>query len=98
MSELHIHDVLIRPVVTEKTQILTSDHNVYCFEVDPRANKPIIKEAVETLFGVQVLNVRTAVMPAKMGHRQRKTYIRKSEWKKAVVTVAPGQTIDLFGA
>jgi len=98
VSELHIHDVIVRPVITEKTQQQTSDHNVYSFEVDMRANKPMIKEAVETLFGVEVLQVRTAVMPAKMGHRQRKIYIRKSEWKKAVVTVAPGQTIDMFGA
>jgi large subunit ribosomal protein L23 len=98
VSEIHIHDVIVRPVITEKTQLATSDHNVYCFEVHMRANKPMIKEAVETLFGVEVLRVRTAVMPAKLGHRQRKTYIRKSEWKKAVVTVAPGQTIDMFGA
>jgi large subunit ribosomal protein L23 len=88
----------LRPVITEKTQALTSDHNVYCFEVHMRANKPMIKEAVETLFDVEVLRVRTTVMPAKRGRRARKTYIRKSEWKKALVTVAPGQTIDMFGA
>jgi large subunit ribosomal protein L23 len=98
MSELHIHDVIVRPVVTEKTQLAMSDRNEYCFEVSMRANKPMIKEAVEALFGVSVLRVRTAVMPAKLGRRARKTYIRKSEWKKAVVTVAPGQTIDMFGA
>ena len=98
MSELHIHDVILRPVITEKTQIATSDYNVYAFEVDMRANKPLIKEAVETLFEVKVLDVRTAVMPAKIGKRGRKEYIRTSEWKKALVTVAPGQTIDMFGA
>ena len=98
MSELHIHDVIVRPVITEKTQLATSDHNVYSFEVSMRATKPMIKEAVETLFGVEVLKVHTAVMPAKVGRRARKVYIRKSEWKKAVVTVAPGQTIDMFGA
>jgi len=98
VSELHIHDVILRPVITEKTQIATSDLNVYAFEVDMRANKPMIKEAVETLFEVEVLRVRIAVMPAKMGRRGRKEYLRKSEWKKALVTVAPGQTIDMFGA
>ena len=97
MSELHIHDVIVRPVITERTTATTAEHNVYTFEVDMRANKPMIKEAVEALFGVEVLNVRTAIMPAKLGQRARKKYIRKSEWKKAVVTVLPGQTIDMFG-
>jgi large subunit ribosomal protein L23 len=98
VTELHIHDVIVRPVITEKTQAATDERNVYSFEVDMRANKPMIKEAVETLFGVEVLKVRTAVMPAKIGLRQRRRFIRKSQWKKAVVTVAPGQTIDMFGA
>lgn len=98
MSELHLYDVIVRPVVTEKTQGLTDDHNVYVFEVDMRANKPLIKEAVETIFGVSVVKVRTTVMPAKHGRRLRKTYIRAKEWKKAMVTVAPGQSIDLFGS
>lgn len=97
MSELHLYDVIRRPVVTEKSDGLSADLNVYTFEVDPRANKAQIKDAVETIFDVEVVKVRTVVMPQKMGRRLRKTYIRRSEWKKAYITVASGQRIDLFG-
>ncbi|NDJ34488.1 MAG: 50S ribosomal protein L23 [Chloroflexi bacterium] len=94
---MHIFDVIRRPVITEKSQLQIDDLNVYTFEVDLRANKPMIQEAVEIVFDVDVLEVRTAIMPAKMGTRGRRRYIRKKEWKKAYVTVAPGQQIDLFG-
>lgn len=97
MGEIHIFDVVRRPIITEKTEQLRDDLNVYTFEVDIRANKPLIKEAIEIIFGVEVLKVRTAIMPAKRGRRLRREYIRKKQWKKAYVTVAPGQTIDLFG-
>ena len=97
-GELHLYDVIRRPVITEKSTRLTDENNVYVFEVDMRANKSLIKEAVESIFDVEVLKVRTAIMPAKLGRRLRKTYIRKKEWKKAYVTVAPGQSIDMFGA
>lgn len=98
MSELHLYDVIRRPVISEKTTAQAAEHNVYVFEVDSRANKPLIKEAVEAIFGVSVLKVRTAVMPAKRGRRMRKSFIRTKEWKKAFVTVAPGQSIDLYGS
>jgi large subunit ribosomal protein L23 len=97
MSQLHLYDIIRRPVVTEKSQTQSDEHNVYVFEVDGRANKDQVKEAVETIFDVNVLRVRTAVMPAKVGRRMRREYIRRSEWKKAYVTVQPGQNIDLFG-
>jgi len=97
VSELHLYDVIRRPVVTEKTTALADEHNTYCFEVDPRATKPLIKEALEAIFGVKVRKVRTAVMPQKMGRRLRKRYIRTSSWKKAYVTLEPGEKIDLFG-
>lgn len=96
MGELHLYDIIRRPIVTEKTNRLTDENNVYAFEVDMRANKPMIKEAVETIFDVDVIKVRTAIMPAKRGQRMRKTYIRASAWKKAYVTVMPGQSIDLI--
>jgi large subunit ribosomal protein L23 len=96
-GEVHLYDIIRRPVVTEKSEEMADEMNVYVFEVDMRANKPMIKEAVETVFDVDVVKVRTAVMPAKRGRRLRKTYIRKKAWKKAIVTVAPGQGIDLFG-
>ncbi|MBN1313229.1 MAG: 50S ribosomal protein L23 [Anaerolineae bacterium] len=95
MSELHLYDIIRRPIITEKTTAQKDTHNVYVFEVDIRANKPLIKEAVETIFDVDVLRVRTAIMPAKRGRRMRKTFIRTKEWKKAFVTVAPGQSIDI---
>lgn len=96
-GEIHLYDVIRRPVVTEKSDMLTDELNVYVFEVDIRANKPMIKDAVETIFDVDVLRVRTTIMPAKRGQRMRKAYIRKKAWKKAYVTVAPGQSIDLYG-
>ncbi len=97
MSEIHLYDVIRRPVITEKSDWLADEHNTYVFEVDMRANKPLIAEAVAAIFDVDVLQVRTAVMPAKLGRRLRKTYIRKKQWKKAYVTIEPGQSIDLFG-
>jgi large subunit ribosomal protein L23 len=97
MGEIHIYDIIQRPIITEKTQRLMDFENVYTFEVDKRANKSMIKAAVESIFDVDVVKVRTVIMPAKKGRRFRKTYIRKKEWKKAYVTVAPGQNIDLFG-
>lgn len=94
---LHLYDIIRRPVVTEEAQRLADEENVYVFEVDMRANKPMVKEAVQTIFGVDVVKVRTAIMPAKRGQRGRQTVIRRSEWKKAMVTVAPGQKIELKG-
>jgi len=97
MAELHLYDIIRRPVVTEKSDKLADEHNVYVFEVDMRANKEQVKAAVESIFDVNVERVRTAVMPLKMGRRMRKEYTRRSAWKKAFVTVQPGQNIDLFG-
>ena len=96
MSEIHIYDVLRRPIITEKTDYQSDTLNQYSFEVDKRANKRQIKEAVEAIFDVNVGKVRTMIMPAKTGRRLRTTILRKKEWKKAVVTVAQGQKIDLF--
>ncbi len=94
--ELHIYDVLRRPVITEKSNLMSSDLNQYVFEVDPRANKIQVREAIEIIFNVEVTNVRTMVMPAKHGMRGRKSYIRRRQWKKAIVTLAPGDEIKLF--
>lgn len=94
---LNMYDVLVRPIVTEKTNEAMSDLNQYTFEVDMRANKIQIKEAIEIIFDVDVLRVNTAVMPAKRAMRGRKVYIRKTNWKKAIVTIAPNQKINLFG-
>ncbi|RMG85428.1 MAG: 50S ribosomal protein L23 [Chloroflexi bacterium] len=96
MAELHIYDVIRRPVITEKSATLSDELNQYVFEVAPEANKIQIREAVEVIFDVKVEKVRTMVMPAKRGRRGRNWYIRTRQWKKAVVTVAPGDKIELF--
>lgn len=96
MAELHIYDVLRRPVVTEKSAIQSDELNQYVFEVAPEANKIQIKEAVEVIFEVDVVKVRTMVQPAKRGRRGRAWYLRSREWKKAIVTLPKDQTIELF--
>jgi large subunit ribosomal protein L23 len=96
MAELHLYDVIVRPIVTEKSNMLAEEHNKYVFEVAPEANKKQIKEAVETIFDKHVRKVNTIVMPAKRGQRGRRTYMRSKEWKKAIVTLEAGETIELF--
>jgi large subunit ribosomal protein L23 len=96
MAELHIYDVLRRPVVSEKTAILTDEKNQYVFEVADNANKIQIKEAIEVIFEVEVVKVNTMVVPAKRGRRGRNWYLRSRQWKKAVVTLAADQQIELF--
>ncbi|MEO1287003.1 MAG: 50S ribosomal protein L23, partial [Chloroflexota bacterium] len=90
MPELHPYDVIRRPVITEKSTILQDELNQFVFEVAPNANKFQIKEALELIFDIDpddILQVRTMVMPAKRGRRGRKEYIRRRQWKKAVVTL-----------
>jgi large subunit ribosomal protein L23 len=95
-SDLHLFDVIRRPVITEKANYVGDLLNQYTFEVDVRANKIQIKDAIEIIFDVDVERVNTMVMPPKRGRRGRKFYMRRSKWKKAVITVAPGQSINLF--
>lgn len=96
MPELHIYDVIRRPVITEKATVQADELNQYVFEVDRRANKIQIREAVEVIFEVSVTKVRTMVQPAKRGRRGRDWMMRTKEWKKAIVTLAHGDEIDLF--
>ena len=96
MPELHLYDIIIRPVVTEKSNILTDDRNQYVFEVAMNANKLQIRQAVETIFDKRVKKVNTMIMPAKRGMRGRRAYMRSKEWKKAIVTLQPGEKIELF--
>ncbi len=94
---LHLYDVILRPIVSEKSNIVMDELNQYTFEVHLNANKIQIKEAVEIIFDVDVLRVNTMVIPLKKGRRGRKLYTRKQSWKKAIVQIAPGQNINLFG-
>ncbi len=93
-KQLQAHGIIMRPIITEKAQILTQQ-NQYVFEVDKRANKMQIKEAVETAFGVHVLNVNTATMKGKMRRYGRKE-TAQPDWKKAFVKLAAGEKIELF--
>ena len=87
--------VIIRPVVSEKSYVLATA-NKYTFRVHPDAHKTQIKQAVEALFdGVKVLDVRTSKVPSKP-KRRGYTAGRTRAWKKAVVQVRPGDTIPVF--
>src|SRR5258707_2738665 len=94
-----LYDVLRRPVETEKSRNQSGKLHQYVFEVERHATKPKIKEAVQTLFDVEVERVNVIVSPAKRGRRGkygRRTVIRGQEYKKAVVTIRSDQTIDVF--
>lgn len=93
---MHIYEILKRPIVTEKTMIATDEQNRVTFEVDLRANKLQVKEAVATAFKVNVVDVHILMMPAKTPRRGKQIRIRQTKWKKAVVTLAPGSSIQLF--
>jgi large subunit ribosomal protein L23 len=92
---VNLHEIIRRPLVTEKSNLAREEDNVVTLAVDPRANKHEIRNAVETLFEVQVLDVRTMRMPRKT-RRVGKTMGRKAEWKKAIVRLAEGQSIEFF--
>ena len=92
---MNLHDVILRPLVTEKSSISREENNCVTLAVDPRANKHEVKRAVETLFEVKVVGVHTARMPRKT-RRVGKFMGRKSEWKKAIVKLAEGQSIEFY--
>jgi large subunit ribosomal protein L23 len=92
---MNVYQVLKRPILTEKTDFQRDD-NQYVFEVDRKANKHQIKEAVETLFDVQVMAVNTMNMKPKRRSLGRKSIITRSAWKRAVVKLAPGERIQDF--
>ena len=93
MAELH--DVLIRPILTEKTTQLDEADNVYTFEVGEDANKHQIKAAVESVFGVSVEDVRTAIIRGK-NKRFGRYYGKRSNWKKAYVKLAEGDSLNFY--
>jgi large subunit ribosomal protein L23 len=94
-------DVLIKPILSEKANKQSEKMNRYSFIVDKKANKLEIKKAVESFYGVQVENVNTIVVPSKAKAKYTKAGFivgRKPSKKKAIVTVAEGETIDLYSA
>jgi large subunit ribosomal protein L23 len=92
---MNIYQVLKRPIMTEKSDYQRDD-NQYVFEVDRRANKVQIKEAVETVFDVEVEAVNTMIMKPKRRRLGRRIVTTRSAWKRAVVTLAPGERIQEF--
>jgi len=94
---MHLYEVIKRPVDTEKTRYLADMNRQYVFEVDRRANKVQVKRAVEEIYDVRVEAVNIMNMPAKLAKRWgRRHVVRQPQWKKAVVTVAEGDSIPLF--
>jgi large subunit ribosomal protein L23 len=96
---MKLSEVLIRPVLSEKVNQLTEKHNRYTFIVSRKANKLEIKRAVEQFYGISVDHVNTLTMPSKVKQRNTKAGLlvgRKPAKKKAIVTVAEGESIDLY--
>jgi len=92
---MHIYEVLRRPIITEKTSVQADTMHRYTFEVDRRANKHLVKEAVEAAFDVEVTSVNIMNVRGKSRRSGRQTG-RTRDWKKAVVTLQPGQSIEFF--
>jgi large subunit ribosomal protein L23 len=92
-----VHDILIRPVISEKS-VAQTERNNYTFAVARDANKFQIKAAVEAVFKVVVLGVRVLSVKPKEKRRGRRTPGMTAGWRKAVVTIAAGQKIELFEA
>jgi large subunit ribosomal protein L23 len=88
------HDIIVRPIITEKTSRMMSD-NKYTFEVLPTVNKIEIRKAVESVFKVKVSSVHTMKVHSKP-KRMGRFLGRSRSWKKAIVTLLPGQRIEFF--
>lgn len=92
---MHPFQVIRRPVITEKAIQLVDYDNQYTFEVVMKANKQMVRDAVEEAFDVEVLKVNTMVIPGKP-RRWGRRVSHTPAWKKAIVTLAPGDSIELF--
>jgi large subunit ribosomal protein L23 len=93
-----IYDVLRRPLVTEKTSYQSGKLNQYSFIVANNATRSQVKDAIETLYDVSVVRVNVINVPAKRGRRlrSRRLLVRKAAYKKAVITLAEGQRLEIF--
>ncbi len=92
---MNLYDIIKRPVITEKTNIQKEENNQISFEVQKRANRVEITRAIEKIFGVKVAKTRTVNVTGKIKRRGRIIGKRK-DWKKAIVTLMPGERIDFF--
>lgn len=93
-----VFDIIRRPIITEKSNYLSSYLNQYVFEVDYTATKTTIKDAIETIFDVKVDRVNTMIVPAKQSRsmQNRRMRTRTNAYKKAIVTLAEGERIPIF--
>ena len=89
------YDFIQTASLTEKASLLSEKHNKYVFRVSPRANKLQIKHAIEQLFQKKVVSVNTCNYAGKKKRERRADYGRKAHWKKAIVTLAKGEKIEL---
>jgi large subunit ribosomal protein L23 len=90
-----IHRTIVRPIITEKTSTGYQERGEYTFEVHPDATKPQIRQSIDQLFGVKVTGVWTANQRGKE-KRMGKTTGRRPNWKKAIVKLREGDTIEIF--
>ncbi len=93
-----LHDILRRPIITEKSNYQAGELNQYVFEVSMNATKQMVKDAVETSFDVDVLRVNIVNVPAKRSRRwrNRRVKVRRSAYKKAIITLGSDERIDVF--
>ncbi len=93
-----VFDIIRRPIVTEKSNYLSSYLNQYVFEVDYDSTKTTIKDAIETIFDVKVERINVMIVPAKQSRsmRNRRMRTRTNAYKKAIVTLAEGERIPIF--
>ena len=94
---MELKDILVRPLVTEKSTLHLGNENTYAFEVNLKANKKQVKTAIEEFYGVTVADVRTLVVRGKV-KRFGRHHAKRSNWKKAYVTLADGESINIFEA
>lgn len=94
---MNTHEVLLHPVLSEKTMTAENDRQ-YVFSVHPMANKHQVRDAVQSIYGVTVAKVRVMVMPAKTRRRGNRVFTRKGKWKKAIVFLAEGNSINLYNS
>ena len=91
--------IILKPIITEKAELLSEKRNQYSFKVDKKANKLEIRKAIEKLYNVTVKDVNTMIVPGKERSRFTKTGVQrgtKASYKKAIVTLTAGETIDFF--
>ncbi len=92
---MNAYDIIKRPVITEKSNKLKDKYNQFVFETSRNANRVQIKRAIEEIFNVKVIGVRTSLTKGKTTRRGRITG-KKRDWKKAVVSVMPGERIEFL--